>query len=265
MMTRWMSVVSSKTDSAATAQFNPLTPAMNSAGVVAVRFALEIAGGKVKGQPGVQYSADGVTWDTPVAIDATDASLWKSAGAAPAFYPDEVACPSGFGASSPPTERLFVRFGVFVYNAEASDTKAHQAQVRLGVTPGRVVSGSLTRGPVLTATGGGAVEQFTPVVGPVATAGVATVRYSWELQARTGSCSTRPGYQTSNDGATWSSVVDSGASARTSNGITYGTAFGSVDFAGAAFVRFGLIGENDGGTGDPEAGQSWLRVDWRGV
>jgi hypothetical protein len=264
MMTRWMTVLSGKTDSPNTALFNPLTPAMNSAGVVAVKFALEIKGSKVKCQPAVQYSADGIVWDTAVAIDPDNAGLWKAAANLPAYYADYIACPAGFDASSPPTERLFVRFGVFVYNSDASDTKAHQGQVRLTVTPIAVVAGSATQGPVVTPTGGSSTELFTPVVGPLSTASIAYVRYSWELQARTGTCATRPGYQTSDDGFTWSVAVDSALSPRTSNGITYGTTFASIDLTDARYVRFGIIAENDGGSGDPEAGQSWLRVDWRG-
>jgi len=219
----------------------------------------------VKTQPGIQYSADGVTWDAPVALDASDSGLWRTgtSGSGDPEYYVGVDCPDGFGGMSPPTERLFARLGLFTINVSGTKAEAGQARMRIDLAPVR--GGTVTAGPVATGTGGGAVELFTPMTEGLETVNLRQIRMSWEMLANTGDATTRPGYQQSEDGVTWGSVSDLGLTARTGDGITYGTGWENAPFGPLKFTRLGIIGVNGAGSGngDVEGCVSSLVLDWR--
>lgn len=183
-------------------------------------------------------------------------------------------CPSGF--SGPPTERLFVRFGLWVNNL--SGTKVQMGMVKLAVLIDDLKTGSVSAGPMCTPTGGGngsvTTELFTPMTGAVALSEIDSIRVSWEMIANSGDVATRPGYQVSKNGLVWTNAaggaegtfVDPGATPRTATGISYGTTFSAVSAGDYQWIRFGIIAENNTSSNQlVEACQSEIRVDWRSV
>jgi hypothetical protein len=105
----------------------------------------------------------------------------------------------------------------------------------------------------------------------VAIESFAEMRATLELVTQSGDVQVQPGYQVSDDGQTWySGATGEGAgtfgtfgSNRTSNGITYGTTFGTFNPDDKRkWVRFGVAAKN-GSAGLAETGIVTLRIDLR--
>ena len=271
-----MPVWSSKSSTRASALFVPMTQAIPGQKVATARFGLMLTSPTVEVQVGIQYSSDGITWDSPAPLNFATGAFWLSASTSWQFATDRYACPGDF--SGPPTEKLFVRFGLWVNNLSGS--KAMMGMAQLVVQVDDIESGSVSSGPMCTPTGGGngsvTTEVFTPMTGPISTATIGSIRASWEQISNSGDVASRVGYQVSKNGVNWTSTasategtfVDPGLTPRTSAGITYGTGFTSVSASleDYRWIRFGIIAENNTVSNQlVEACQSWIRVDWRGV
>lgn len=271
-----MPVWSSKSSTRASALFVPMTRAIPSEKVENARFGVMLTSPTIEVQVGIQYSSDGITWDAAAPLNFATGAYWLSASTSWQFAADRFTCPSAF--SGPPTERLFVRFGLWVNNLSGS--KAMMGMAQLIVQLDNIESGSVSAGPICTPTGGGngstTTEVFTPMTAPISTAAIGSIRASWEQIANSGNVSSRPGYQVSKNGVNWTDLsavtegtfVDPGLTPRTTAGITYGTTFTSVSSSLEDFrwIRFGMIAENSTSSNQLiEACQSWIRVDWRGL
>ena len=271
-----MPVWSSKSSTRASALFVPMTQAIPSEKAETARFGVMLTSPTVEVQVGIQYSSDGITWDAAVPLNFATGAYWLQESVSWQYASDRFSCPSSF--SGPPTQRLFVRFGLWVNNLSGS--KAMMGMAQLVVQLDDIESGSVSAGPMCTPTGGGngatTTEVFTPMTGAISTAAIGSIRASWEQIANSGNVASRPGYQVSKDGVHWTDTtpgaegtfVDPGLTPRTSDGITYGTAFTSVSSSLEDFrwIRFGIIAENNTGSNQLiEACQSSIRVDWRGL
>jgi hypothetical protein len=271
-----MPVWSSKSSTRASALFVPMTQGVPSERMETVRFGLMLTSPTIEVQVGIQYSSDGTTWDSPAPLNFSTGAYWLSASTAWQFAADRFSCPGSF--SGPPTERLFVRFGLWVNNLSGS--KAMMGMAQLVVLADDIEAGSVSAGPMCTPTGGGngsvTTEVFTPMTGGLTTSKIGSIRASWEQIANSGNVASRVGYQVSKDGVKWTDLsgvtegtfVDPGLTPRTTAGITYGTTFTSVSASLEDFrwIRFGIIAENATASNQLiEACQSNLRVDWRGL
>jgi hypothetical protein len=266
MNAMYKAIYSGKSNAVTSGLWVPMVGGASSQFISGVTFVVHLESSTVEVQPGIQYSDDGVTWDAPEPIDTSESAYWVSSTGRTVVDKASggfLACPADFGGGSPPTERLFVRFGLFVIN-QGSDGKAHGGRAALEVRPQVQEAGSFMAGPIGTATGGGTTEVFTVGTGTLSTRTIRSVRYSWEQEANTNDVETWPGYQTSEDGVTWSAPVSSGLSPLTTEGIKYGTTFTALNVADHQYIRFGWFGKNGGGGADIEACVSRLRVDWRG-
>jgi hypothetical protein len=96
----------------------------------------------VEVQVGIQYSSDGIVWDTAAPLNFATGAFWLSASVSWQFATDRYACPGDF--SGPPTEKLFVRFGLWVNNLSGS--KAMMGMAQLAVSGGRHRVGLRLRG-----------------------------------------------------------------------------------------------------------------------
>jgi hypothetical protein len=271
-----MPVWTSKSSTRASSLFVPMTQAIPSQHVATVRFGLMLTSPSVEVQVGIQYSSDGIVWDTAAPLNFATPALWLIEDEAWQFATDRYACPGDF--SGPPTERLFVRFGLWVNNLSGS--KAMMGMAQLIVQVDDIKAGSVSAGPICTPTGGGngstTTEVFTPMTGAISTASTGSIRASWEQISNSGNVASRVGYQVSKNGINWTDTtpgaegtfVDPGLTPRTTAGITYGTGFTSVSASLENFrwIRFGIIAENNTGSNQLiEACLSNLRVDWRGL
>ena len=109
-------------------------------------------------------------------------------------------------------------------------------------------------------TAGDASEVFHPMTDAVSSEGMGALRVSFGMDANSGACKMRAGYQVSTDGVSWTGTTAAGAW-RTSDGTTFGTSFSTVTID-EPFVRFGLIlTENSGSLVEACLGR--LRVDVR--
>ncbi len=168
--------------------------------------------------------------------------------------------PDDFGATAP-TERLFVRFGFFVYNTTGTEPNLARGRLHVDVRP--IPNGGITGGPALSASSGDTTSwQFTPLTSTYQTGTFGTARISWEMASNSGECVSKPAYQLSDDGVTWLAPVAIGATTRSSDGITYGTGFAAVTLTAGRLVRFGLLVQNASGS-ELHSCSSTIRVDWR--
>ncbi len=248
-------ILSAKSTTEANAIFNPMTDAALSHGIYKVRFSVdtEINGMEIK--PGLQYSNDGITWSTALK-DNSILSYINSSGVQ--HFANVLTCPDDWLSA---TERLFVRFGLWAYNTADSKPRIGRGRMMVDIVP--IVSGTITGKRKATPSGGSTVGSlFTPLTEGMSAPRIAEVRCSWEMIANTGAAKTQPGYQTSNDGVTWDTATAIGATTRTSEGLTYGTAWSALSVNTKRLIRFGILTSNDSGT-DLEACVSRLRVDWR--
>lgn len=116
--TPFMPVWTSKSSTRTSALFVPLTQGFPSERISSVRFGVLFTAPNAEVQPGIQYSADGITWDSAVGIDLTSGSYWVPSQLYWQYMASKFSCPSGF--AGPPTQRLFVRFGLWVNNLSGS-------------------------------------------------------------------------------------------------------------------------------------------------
>lgn len=256
----WQTVWSGGTSSV----FNPMTSQMPSTAVEEVDVTIDLVGGGVEVVPGIQYSANGVDWDSPVELST--GSHTSSQGYS---YFLEEACPDGFvgSGSEAPTEKLAVRFGLFAKNTgQASSPKAVRAKI--WVRPKRIVS-TVLRSTVRSCASGGSTsassEVFTPLTKPVSPAPFTQLRVSWSTWANTGAARCSIGYQTSNDMVSWSTpALVGGLTARTSNGTTLGEGWSSLSVSDVKYVRFGAMVDNSSDDGTVHACTVSVVVELRG-
>jgi hypothetical protein len=107
---------------------------------------------------------------------------------------------------------------------------------------------------------------FHPVGPPEDANNLQIVRPSVELAQSSGTLTVRPALRTSNDGVSWDTPVAIGGQTRTSNGITYGSAY--VDMTATTdtkqLVQPGIEAKNTSGT-SLELGLATLKLDHRRV
>lgn len=105
---------------------------------------------------------------------------------------------------------------------------------------------------------------FHPVGVPVDANGFQLVRPSIELSQSSGALIVRPAVRTSNDGSSWDTPVAIGSQTRSSNGITYGSAFEDMTSTTNAkqLVQPGIESKNTTGT-SLEMGLATLKLDHR--
>lgn len=257
-------VFSGPGDEVGDAVFYALTGAAGGVGVTEVTIAMTVFGDGVKVVPAIQYSDDGETWDTAVA--ATGVEPAEPDGTT-TYKP--LAVPGGFSGAS---EKLLVRFGGLVYNASSGDDgKSLCAQVRMEVVVTPKEAGTVTGGPFASpssgATGSGDDGVATWLTPWMKSAPMDQVRVSWEMASRVGDAESVVVYQTSEDGITLGAVKAFAGTARTSNGVTYGTSFSSpgsanTEWQAARLVRWGSLVRNTSGTVIGGC-VSTLRIDWR--
>lgn len=242
--------------STTTALWNPLTPPIPSHMIEKVRFSVDNDSSGLLLLPGIQYSDDGISWDTATEAAGPSSPSFTSASGL-THWNAIFTCPDHF---STPTERLFARFGVWVKNVTGTAARAGTVKLTVDVLP--KVAGTKMAGPMVTPSSGTTTTWlFTPMLEMPATR-VDVARLSWEMEANTGAAETRPGFQTSDDGVTWSSASTLGATTRTSGGITYGTSWSSPAVNTRRFVRFGILTKNNSGS-EQEGCVSTLRLDFR--
>lgn len=140
ILTEPTAVFSAQSES--TQNFLPMTAAINSTQVRYVLLGIWLeaySSENIKIRPAYQYSNDGVTWDSPIAVDlssgtpATQTAGWT--------YTDTVR-----DLESGVTPKLFVRFGVLVLNLDITpdDTKSQVGTIRLSVQVRAIPNGTLT-------------------------------------------------------------------------------------------------------------------------
>lgn len=104
--------------------FFPLTGAMTSNGIDKVRLALELENkaGSIQLQPALQYSDDGVNWDTAVYVGDTQTTTERTTNG--------TTYESGF-SNVPSGAKTFVRFGVRVKNSSGTGVAMGLASLRV--------------------------------------------------------------------------------------------------------------------------------------
>lgn len=227
--------------STTTPLFNAMTDWVDVTYINLVMFSIELAGvGNLECQPAAQFSADGITWDAPIAINlGIGSGNWTSA---PNWTHMESYVAAPFGGAP----RTMVRFGLMVRNK--AGTKAENAVARLRVTytntDGRVTSPAAK---LVTTAGSTITNIFNPFTGAISASTFNQVRFSLLISENTGATNLTVAYQKSYDGETWGPLVAIG-SEFTTNGYHYGTTFSALVVADAPFVRWGIRSRNVSGT-----------------
>ena len=245
--------------------FIPATGALASAGVKSATFGVYLEDStfdNIKVRPGVQYSDDGITWDTAVAIDLGGTGAEYATDAGWTYKTSFV------DLESVATPKVFVRFGFMVLNVSGATVEGGLARLMFDLAPQN--GGSLVYGPTkVNSAASSATEVFTPMSEPLEAMQITAVRRALELQASTGGIEIGFGYQVSDDGETWASVKDGTAGTFASvsttvdtNTIDYDSSYTTVALT-TKYVRFGAYAKNKSGGDDVEAGLASIRVDWR--
>lgn len=118
------------TDGTTTAIFHPMSEVMTANTLTGVRVSFQLAepnGSTCRIRPAIRFSNDGVTWDPPQALDATN--LPYATNEVPVFgtaYVDINSVPSA-------TARSWVQFGIQAANASAGSASTCNATLRLEV------------------------------------------------------------------------------------------------------------------------------------
>jgi hypothetical protein len=254
--------------------FNPLSEALSTADLCEVRFRLwatEFKAG-TKLYPGIQFSNDGIAWNTAVAFngfstttdapegwDYTTFDVWKN------LFVDGAG-----GLDSTPTRALFCRVGAFVVAPGGTSFGQVALAIEAKPIPARTVQG----GPVTLNSLGSTTDNFQACTDWVPVLDSTYARFSYELLATSNQVEIAPAYQVANY-----TDVDSDSlvravpdlTARSAVGITYGTTFATwystsgPDNSGDAdyrLIRFGFVTRNASGT-TLEGAVGKLRVDLR--
>lgn len=111
-------------------------------------------------------------------------------------------------------------------------------------------------------------ELIFPITPALPAATIQSVRSSLELRSATSKVSVQIGYQYSDDQETWydgeatptQDEASTLGSARTSDGVDYGSTFTDITTSAKLFVRFVLVAKNDS-EGDLEMGTAAARLD----
>ncbi len=204
----------------------------------------------------MQYSNDGVNWDSAVGLGSWSTSGWE--------YPTtwEDMPPSG------QADRLFVRFGLLTTNSGGTVTECHSAKMVVDIAPVRGAR-TITADTVLcmspkTGAGGGAGAN-RPMTDAISTDGIEKARATWNLQGETGSIVTRAWFQTSEDGVDWNGGQSLSATSLNNDGWKYNTTWTDLNLsADDRFIRFCIRTARPGGNNTQQMGQCTLRIDVRG-
>lgn len=249
-------------NSTSTQTFNPLTEALDSTHFSEVRVALHVqalSDSNVEMKPGVQYSNDGLTWDSAIALDlATAPSDWSSGAGWKYMDSWKTLPPSG-------TQRLFCRFGVIARNSSVGSSRPQNAQVKMYISYRNTGGQTLLGAAMVNSSGSTSNYAWHPMTDPVPVGNIASWRVSFEMSENSGASSLVAGYQVCDSVDSWDSDATlTGQSDITTNTVAYGTTFTSASFGAKQFVRFGIRCKNASGA-KTEMANATLRVDLRQV
>ncbi|MEZ4316358.1 MAG: hypothetical protein R3F61_02590 [Myxococcota bacterium] len=251
--------------STSTPMWNPLSQILPTTALSSARFDVQVTGDRdCEICPAVEFSNDGVTWDTPEEVD------WK--GSLPNYIDGSTEWNYGDGfvdlsSVAGTTYRRFCRFGALAKNATGAAAGPQNAVVNLRIRPKSLATQTLAPPPQLVSSISSAVDvTFVPATGALKAGNYQAMRATWRLLSTTGLVRVQGGLQTSDDGLSWNSAVriraaDSWTS--TAGAWDYGTAFEAPVFLGTAeLVRFGFLVSNVSGAAC-EMGYARLVVEGR--
>lgn len=235
---------------------NVMTGPLSSAEIKDARFEVWLCGlTACKVRPGLQWSNDGITWDTAVGIDL------GGVGA-------EYATANGWTFSSGYTDiftkgspKLFVRFVIMALNTAGAATEGAQCRLKVRIKP--LKARTLVVGPMRIHNKASTSQWVTIVAsGPIPAEQCASVRGTVELQSTTGDLEAKVSLETSNTPAvasSWGNATDVSGTTISQNGTNYGSTFASYA-PGQDFVRIVIRVRNVSGS-DIEAARIVARVD----
>lgn len=242
--------------------FVPMTGALNSTEVKNVRFAVWLAAAiGLKMRPAVQFSNDGITWDTAVGMNLdgigaeyASANGWTFGNGA---FHDIFAIAA---------EKLFCRFGALSLNVTDSVVKAAQCALQIDIEPVPAAR-SMTFGPRMVYCASDAVTWLAQdITGAIKSENVNSVRATMEIVGTTGNMTLKATVQEANNPnlpSDWTDVADVTGISRTTDGITWGTSFQSVTIA-KRYFRIVIKTQGLMGNSTVQAASASLRLDARG-
>lgn len=249
-----------------TSLWNPSPLVLPTAALTEAVFGVYLAGvgtsSKIEIGPGIQYSDDGVTFDTAVAVGlvAGPPIIYRTSTAGWSFSDTAQTLPP-----SPATERRFARLGVFTENTGVGDVnyQGGRARVRIDV-PAMAYAQSLTY-PLRRVFAYDASYQFFDVTGWMRAEDAARVRVALEVYGSTGGVDLAVGYQECNKpdvtsditAATYFTTPKVGG-----DGIVYSTVWEALPQT-RGHVRIGIGAKTSAGA--TKAALAALRLDLRGI
>jgi hypothetical protein len=241
-----------------TAIFNAMTGAISTTDMKDVRFAVWLSGlGLLKVKIGVQFSNDGISWDSPATVAIAGGFATAIGWTFDTAFTD-------LTAVAGTTHRLFVRFGVMAVTTSGTASEGGQAELSVQVKP--KAGTTITVGPVR-AWCTGSTSTFIPMTGWISAEDIGEIRGSVEMLATSGDLGVKCAWRQANkptDTSDWSSSTSFGTEA-TSNTIQYGTTFSTPASVTKKYIQFGVDTRNTLPASVIEACQATIRIDYRNL
>jgi hypothetical protein len=212
--------------------FTPTTPPMSAANFGSVRARFMHKGSfNVESRPGVQYSADGLSWDAATELTSTWGGSSMTALAETSLPPVGV------------TERALVRFGYFA--RRTSGSVPVQQPIYFQFTPAGLQAKRYALEVLTISTLRSTTPAFFPATDAINVRQLTAVRGTLEVLATSGGgSSVALGYWLSKDGITWgSAAILPGVSYQTSVGV-FASGWDSAAAGDNTLVQFGYLAKD---------------------